>query len=279
MALGIVQPLEQVNSFDALVEWSVLGETSNGNYVFRGVGLSGLKLDRLVAGAVVVVVEVNVDGHGLEALGDFVKGNVTVHQLCLLDELAETVAVVLATKDTGRAVSNQDLASSIALELEASNFLSFASTPSANDGHVLEFVLAVVLDQSTRRVRLVDQVAGTSLDSLWLLDGSLGQSLLHAWGRGDDLVDNRGIVLLVLGILDILSDDGLSLVQRCEGRFLLGSIRRSGLEHVRPKRIAGIAHAAGRNNWFVDRRQGVAVVAVAVCTSGVNSHLVIVVEL
>lgn len=278
LALGIVQPLEQVNSFDAFVEWGVLGKTSNSNYVFRCVGLSGLKLDRLVARAVVVVVKVDVDRHGLEAFRDFVKGNIAVHQLCLLDKLAETVAVVLAAKNTGGTVSNQDLASGIALELEASNFLSFASTPSANDCHVLEFVLAVVLDQSTRRVGLVNQVASTSLNSLRLFDGSLGQSLLHGWGSTDALVDNRGVVLLVLAVFDILGNGGLSLVQRCEGRFLLGSNRRSGLQHVRPKSVAGIAHATG-NDWFADRRQGVAVVAVAVCTSGVDSHLEIVVEL
>lgn len=273
MAFGIVQPLEDVNSFDAFVEWGVLGKTSNGDHVFRCVGLSGLKLHCLVAGTVVIVVEVDIDRHGLEAFRNLVQGNITVHQLGLLDELAETVAVVLATKNTSGAVSNQNLTSGISLELETSNFLSGTSTPSANDRHILEFVLAVVFHQSARRVGLVNQVACTSFDGLGLFDGSLGQSLLHGWDGAGALVYDRGIVFLVLGILDIFGNEGLSLVKRCKGRFLLGS-NGSALQDVGSD---GIAVAAG-NDWFVDRRQGVAVVAVAVSTSGVDSHFEIVVN-
>mmetsp|Transcript_5014 Transcript_5014/g.11967 ORF Transcript_5014/g.11967 Transcript_5014/m.11967 type:complete len:248 (-) Transcript_5014:288-1031(-) len=205
LAFGIVQPLEQVNSLDTLVERSVLGETSDGDDVFRCVGLSRFKLDSLVTRAGVIIVKVDIDRHSLETSGDTVKGDITVHQFGLLDELAETIAVVLATKNTCGAVSDQDLSSSIALEFEASDLLSSASSPAPDNGLILKLVLAVVFHQTTRRVGFVDQVAGTSLDGLF--GSSVGQSLLQSWGSSRAVVDNGGIrISNVFGIL-ILGND------------------------------------------------------------------------
>lgn len=166
LALGIVQPLEQVNSLDAFVEWSILGKTSNGDDILCCVRLAGFELNSLVTRTVVVVVKVDINWHSLETRGDVVESDITVLQLGLLDELAETIAIVLATKDSCRAVSDQNLTPGIALEFEACDLLATSSSPAANDGLVLKLVLAVVFHQTSRRVGFVDQVAGTSLNRL-----------------------------------------------------------------------------------------------------------------
>ena len=272
LAFGIMQPLEQVNSLDALVEWSVLGETSDSDDVFRCVGLSRLKLYSLVTRTAVIVVKVDIDGHSLEASGDTVKGDITVHQFGLLDELTETIAVVLATKNTRGAVSDQDLSSSIALEFEASDLLSSARSPASDNGLILKLVLAVVFHQTARRVGFVDQVAGTSLNGFF--GSSVGQSLLQSWGNSRAVVDNGGIrISNVFGIL-ILGSDRLPLRSGREGNFLHWS-KGSALIGRNQAAAIGVGAVPG-NDGLLNRRQGVAIVAVAVCTSGVDSHVEIV---
>lgn len=156
-----------------------------------------------MTGTAVVVVEVYIHGHSLEAGRDSEQGDIAVHQFGLLDELAETIAVVLATEDTRGAVANQNLSPRITLEFEAGDFLARSSSPAAHDSHSLKLVLAVMLNQTTRGVGFIDQVATATVNRF--SKSAVGQSLLQTWRRGWSVIHNGGVrVLEVFGILYIM---------------------------------------------------------------------------
>mmetsp|Transcript_1844 Transcript_1844/g.4801 ORF Transcript_1844/g.4801 Transcript_1844/m.4801 type:complete len:214 (-) Transcript_1844:161-802(-) len=176
---------------------------------------------------VIIIIKVHIHRHSLEPSRNIVQDDIARHQFGLLDELAKAIAIVLAAKDSRRAVTNQHLSSCIALEFESSDFLACSCTPATDHCHALKLVLAIMLHQSTRRIGFVNQMACSAFD--WFSDSSIRQSLLQSWFRrrasfpydgSFRVLDSDIGVDEVFGVLFILWSDRLSLVRGRERRPL-----------------------------------------------------------